>query len=136
MHQDHRHAFAGGHFPELRIGAQCPAVVDPVGAGAQGSLRHLGFIGVDGDQHVHIRAAQGFDHRQDARKLLLLADGSGAGAGALAADIQDIRAAIHELVGLFDGALGQLAAVHQAVAGEAIGGDVQDAHDVRSGTEG
>ena len=80
VHQDGWGLMAGGHGGEVGVGAKSPHVVDKVRAGVEGGLRHGGFVGVDGDEHVGL-AAQRLDDRHNARQLLVRADLLRAGAG-------------------------------------------------------
>ena len=75
----------------------------------------------------------GFDDRQDAGLLFGGGERSGVGAGGFAADVEDVGALVEHLERLGEGALrGMLGRVEVAAVGEAVGGDVEDAHDERS----
>ena len=76
--------------------------------------------------------AQGFDDRDDPPQLLGLGDRERAGAGALPADVEDVRA----LGGEREAAVDRLSGVEVAPAvGEGVGRDVEDAHEPGARTE-
>ena len=71
-------------------------------------------------------AAQPFDDGDDARQLLLGGHVVGTGARRLAADVENVGALRGELQAMGDGSLRRRV---QAAVGEAVGRDVDDAHD-------
>ncbi len=88
-----------------------------------------GVVGVDGDDGVGTLAQQTFEDREKAGLLFGGGDGHGAGAGGLGAEVEDVGAVVVRVDGGGDGLVGGGA----AVAGEAVGGDVDDGHQATCG---
>ncbi len=86
-----------------------------------------GLVGVDGDE-VAI-AEEGFDDGADQRCLLAHVERGAVGAGGLGADVDDVRARLAQRACAAQ--CGRVVAA-DAVAGERVVGEVQDAHDVRA----
>ncbi len=128
MHQDHRQAGLGGDAHRIGVVRERGDVVEDVGAGGGGLAHHLGLARVDGDQHIGARP-QALDDWDDARELLLGGDVVGAGAGRFAADVENVGALLGELQSVRDGGLRRRV---QAAVGEAVGRNVDDAHDART----
>ncbi len=100
-------------------------VVDEAGAGSGGPAHHLGMAGVDRERDARA-FGQRFDHRQHAPAFLVEADGLGARPGRFPADVEHVGALGLELEGVGDGGFRCEVA---AAVGEAVGRDVDDAHD-------
>jgi hypothetical protein len=129
VHEDHRAAALGGERGQLGVEAEAPDIVDDGGPGIERGARHLGLRGVDRDRQVGARD-QALDHRHHAPDLLIGGDRRGAGARALAADIEDVRALGDLRHALLDGARDPIGTLDQPIAREGIGGHVEDAHDI------
>ncbi len=112
------------------VGAQPPHVIDDVGPGIQGGLRHAGFVSVYGNERVGF-AANGANDRRHARGFFFGADGLRAGAGGFAAHIQNITPGSQEGAGLLKG-IARVGLGKQAIARETIWRDVEDAHHIRA----
>ena len=123
---DHHAAIAfGGNLHHGRI-AEARHVVDDGGAGFHARLRHSGMTGV----HAHADAllGKGAHHGKHAGRLLLDAHLGRPRARGLAAHVDHMRALIEHLLRPGQRRLGRV--VRAAVA-EAVGRDVEDAHDHR-----
>ena len=102
-------------------------VVDHGSTGVDRGAHHLGVAAVDRDQDAARR--ERLDDRQDAADLLLRRDRRRARAGGFAADVDDVGAFGVQPLAVSDrrGRLEEAAAV-----GEAVGRDVDHAHDQRA----
>ena len=103
-------------------------VVDDLGAGMDRVTGHQRLRGVDGDRQVGL-PAQRADHRHHAAKFLLHVDRLGVGPGAFAADVEDVGALGGQPQAVLHGRVGVEAV---AAVGEAVGRDVDDAHQQRA----
>ena len=106
------------------VGEAAADVVDEHGAGGEGGVRDLGAGGVDADGEPGV--GERLDDGQDAAQLLLQRRPAGAGAGRLAADVEDVGTVRGEREPAGDRVAGL--EPPPAVA-ERVGGDVDDAHD-------
>ena len=113
------------------VAAQRGHVVDERGAGVERSGRHRRLRGVD--RQARARAREALEDGHHAAQLLGLADRIGAGAGRLAADVEDRGALLDERPAVCD--RGRRVEPSAAV-GERVGGDVYDAHHDRLGNWG
>ena len=122
MHQDQA-AFGVRHHPRgLGVVAKRGDVVDDLGPRLQRGAHRRGVARVHADRCGLRQFAQ---HRQDAGNLLLRRHGLGAGASALAADIEQVGAGFqHRMPGLDRGARVEM----PPAIGKAVGRDVHDAH--------
>jgi hypothetical protein len=77
-------------------------------------------------------AAQPFDHRQDARHLLFVRDGFGAGARGFSADVENIRSRPFHLQRASDG---RLRIEIFAAIEETVGRHVENAHHERAAAQ-
>ena len=106
-------------------------VVDEVDAGREREAHDLGVAGVDRDLdagQARPPVAQRLEHRPHARQLDLGCNGQRARPRRLAADVEDVRAAREQRLAMLDGAR---RIEEGAAVGEAVGRDVDDAHDPR-----
>ena len=125
VHEDDRHAAAGGQRAHGGVRAQRSDIVDHVRPGVQRHLRHVRLHRIDGDGDI-APAPDLFDDRNDALDLRFLGHRLGAGSGRLAADVDDRRAVrLHPQRRI--NRLGSIE-VHAAF-GEGVGRHVDDAHD-------
>ncbi len=101
-------------------------VVDDLGAALDGGASGGAVIGVDGEDGLWASFADGFEDGKQARLLFSRGDRLGVGPGGFGADIKDAGAAVENSEAVLDGGVEveELAAI-----GEAVGGDVEDAHD-------
>ncbi len=118
-------AGSGDERRHRRVGPEAARVVDDVGAGVERGPGHGRFHGVDRDEDPGFRS-QLPDDGEDPADLLLFGDGKGAGPGALAADVEDVRPFAGEGERVVDGAV---RVEESAPVGEGIGGDVDDPHE-------
>ena len=72
VHEHHVEARLRRHVQAGRIVAQRRHVVEDLGAGFRGGLRHGRFAGVDGDDGL--KPVEPFEHRHHAGKLLVVLD--------------------------------------------------------------
>ena len=117
-------------------------VVDDFSTDLDCAPGHDGFIGVDGKNGVRPRLPHSFDYGSDAPQFLLFGDerfmaGSvGLYARArtrrFASNVEDIGTVVEHLKGVRNGRPGL---EKSSTIGERIGGDVDDSHDERAGTE-
>ena len=123
----------GGHGWVPGVAAD---VVDDLGAGFDGEAGGGGVVGVDGEDGVRALAEDGGDDGEDAGLFFGGGEGGGVGAGGLAADVEDLGAGVEHGESLGEGAVGcVLGGVEMAAVGEAVGRDVEDAHDDGSRAE-
>ena len=128
------HAAAGFHGQRQhgRIARQRSHVVDDFGAGVNRVPSHQGLRGVDRNGQVGLLGKRP-DDGHDAAKFFLNVDRLRAGAGALAADVEDVGPFGGQPQAMFHGGVG----VQEAPAvGEAVRRDVDDAHQQRKPAEG
>ena len=125
VHEDQRRAGVSRNFREARVGAQRRNVIENFGAGIEGRFRDLRTSRVHGHRNAQL-APQLLDYGQNAPKLFLRGNRSGAGARRFAADIEDVRAVVLELQCARDGCF--RIEIFSAV-GETIRRDIQNAHD-------
>ncbi len=140
VHQDEVRVRLGRCDGRVRIAGGGPDVVHHAGAGRQRRARHLPLRRVDADDGaVANRLRDGPDDRDGEGGLRRLVDRRaiavrGSWPGRLRAHVEDLGAGRDEAGGLLDGgrddgvdpAIGR----RQPVAGERVGGHVQDAHHV------
>src|SRR5690606_16812230 len=122
---DHEGRPGGGHHGDHgRVGESAADVVDEGGPGDEGLFRDGGPHGVDGDGDA--LRGEAADHRDDPPEFLGLVDAGGAGAGGLAADVDEVGALRDQVEAALDGG----ARVEPAAAvGEGVGRHVDDSHD-------
>ena len=135
VHHDERDAASAARRGERIVVADAPDVVDQVGAGGQRGLRDRGLGRVDADGHVRQGRADGGDDRHDASRLL----GGSRARGPAGSTRHRCRAGRRPRRP--SGAPGRRprrpgrrpapTVGEQAVAGERVGGDVEDAHHER-----
>jgi hypothetical protein len=88
--------------------------------------------GVDGENGLGAVFEDGCDDGEDAGLLLVGGDRGGVGAGGFAADVEDVGAFVEHRECLGEGSFGSVPGrVEEAAVGEAVGSDVEDAHDER-----
>ncbi|MNV67231.1 hypothetical protein D3C71_1600230 [compost metagenome] len=125
VHQAHGHVSLcrGSQGTGLEQG---PHVIDEVGA-CRAARPHHGSLGsIEGDHHIQL-LHHPLDHGDDPVQLLLLAHVGGAGAGRLAADVDEGGPLLHHLAGMGQGQFKRLEA---AAIGEGVRRHVEDPHDV------
>ena len=123
MHQHPWHFRVRHQRGHVGIGAPTGHVVDDLGTVFQRRLRDLGMHGVDADRDA--LSGKLFDHRQHACGLDSGVDAGGAGAGRLAADVDDRRTLGGQHQTMFDGAV---TVEEQSPVGKGVVGDVHDPH--------
>ena len=127
VHEHYRQAGLG-HDPQG--GGTVPQgrhVVDDARPSVGGAAHDLGVAGVDGEGGANL-LGEGRDDGDDAPQLLVQADGLGARPGRFPADVEDIGTFGLQLQAMGDGGL----RIEPAPAvGEAVGRDVDDAHEAR-----
>ena len=105
-------------------------VVDDLGSGGDGLLGSGGVEGVYRQDGLGALSEDGFDDGEDAALLFLRGKRSGIGASGFAADVEDVSAFVEHLEGVSYGAVWRaVGGVKVAAVGEAVGSDVEDAHD-------
>ena len=105
-------------------------VVDDLDSGGDGALGGGGVVGVDREDGLRALLQNGFDDREDAGLFFFGSEGGGVGAGGFAADVEEVGSFVEHLEGVIDGAGGSaFAGVEVAAVGEAVRGDVEDAHE-------
>ena len=124
MHDDEGDAGVGDGRDHRGVGEAAADVVDEGRAGGEGLLGDGGAHGVDGDGDA--LGGQAADDGDDPAQFLVLVDPGGAGAGGLAADVDEVGALGDEVEAVLDGGRGVEPA---AAVGEGVGGDVDDSHD-------
>ena len=128
VHEDDRYPQVRSHRGHLGVGAEGPNVVDEVSTDLHRRPGHPGLVGVDGDgSQPFVR--QGFNDGQNPAHFFFRGDRFGTGPGAFPTHVQEVRAFFLEAPGLLHGRAHPIGPLEQAVAGEGIGGDVEDAHD-------
>jgi hypothetical protein len=126
VHEAHVAARAGDRAGHCRVAAERRDVVDDRRAGLQRRRGHSGLGGVD--REPRRAAGEPLEDRHDAPQLLGLADRLGAGAGGLAADVENVGSLGRQPPAVGDGGL---RIRPRAAIGERVGRDVHDAHDDR-----
>ena len=126
MHEAEVGARLRHHAGELRIGAERRDVVDELCAELERASRHVRLGRVDRDRQL---SRDRLEHRHDTPELLVERDARRAGAGRLAADVQQVGAVVHQPQGVSDGD-GRIKVA--AAVGEAVRGDVDDPEDERA----
>ncbi len=101
-------------------------VVDDLGAGVDGGAGGGAVVGVDGEDGLGAGGADGFEDGEETRLLLGGREFGRVGAGGFGANVEDMGAAIEDMEAMLDGGLGEK---ELAAIGEAVGRDVEDAHD-------
>lgn len=124
VHDDEGDLGGGDGGDHRGVGEAAADVVDEDGAGFDGAGGDGGAHGVDGDGDAF--GGEAADDGDDAAELFLLVDAAGAGAGGLAADVDEVGALGDEVEAVFDGGRGVEPA---AAVGEGVGGHVDHAHD-------
>lgn len=124
VHDHERHPRLGDHRHHAGVGASAADVVDEAGPGGDGLFGHGGAHGVDADDDA--LGGERADHGQHPAQFLGLVHPGGAGAGGLAADVDQVGSGGHQVEAVLDGGLRvePLPAV-----GEGVGRDIDDAHD-------
>lgn len=84
------------------------------------------MVGVDREDSLGAVDANGFEDGQEAGLLFGRRELGGAGAGGFSADVENVCAAIEQVEAVLDGGV---EAEELAAIGEAVGRDVEDAHD-------
>ena len=111
-------------------------VVDDLGPGFDGASGGGGVVGVYGDDGGGALFEDGFDDREDAGLFFFGGERDGVGAGGFAADVEEVGAFVEHLEGVGYGSGGGVfGGVEVAAVGEAVGGDVEDAHENRAPTQ-
>ena len=129
MHQADRPAGRGGEREARRVVGERRDVVEEVGAGVEGGPRDGGIAGVDRDRQREALGAQRRDDRDDAGDLLGDRHRIGARAGSNSPPMSRMSAPAAASARACASASGRREV--QAAVGEAVGRDVQDAHDPR-----
>ena len=127
VHQDDRNSARSDELEAARIVPQRRDVVDQVCSRGERRLHHLGPARVDADRRAHRRAV--LDRGNRTLDLVAFPHRGRAGPGAFPADVDNRRPGLVHRRGVRPGFLGiveELAAV-----GEAVGRDVENAHDLR-----
>ena len=132
VHEHERRARGGDRRAEPRVEAQRRDVVDDRRARLERGARDGGLGRVDADRHRAARRERPHD-RHHPPQLLLERDRRGAGAGGLAADVEDVRALRREAQPVFHGGAG---VEEGAAVREGVRGHVDDAHDRCAPAEG
>src|SRR5438093_2530232 len=91
-------------------------------------MRHFGLVGVDADRNIEL-VRKPLNDRNDSPHLYVGRHLGEPGARRFAADIDNVRAILTHLDGPTNGSVHVIA---QAIAGEGVGGDVHDPHNVRA----
>ncbi|CAM5545156.1 hypothetical protein SVIOM74S_07138 [Streptomyces violarus] len=124
MHDDEGGAGVGDGRDHAGVGEAAADVVDEGGTRREGPLGDGGAHGVDRDGDAF--GGQAAHDGDDTAEFLGLVHPGRAGAGRLAADVDQVRALADQVEAVFDGGRG----VEEAAAvGEGVGGDVHDSHD-------
>ncbi len=124
------------------IGPGAPHVVEQMGARGQGGLGDRGLGGVDAQGRLGKGGRHGRDDRHDPGDLGPFVDWLVARTGALAADVEHVRAFRDHPPGLRHGPLHRIARVGRVATGQqpvprkGVRGDVEDAHDERARAPG
>ena len=105
-------------------------VVDDLDSSFDGALGCGGVVGVDREDGLRTLLEDGFDDGEDAGLFFFGDERGGVGAGGLAADVEEVGAFVEHLEGVGYGS-GRLVLrrVEVAAVGEAVRGDVEDAHE-------
>ncbi len=130
VHEDNGAAAGREEGGGCGVVGQRADIVDDSSADVQSAGHRLGVAGVDGNGRALLGECG--DDRENAGLFDTRGHWRGAGAGAFAADVQDGGALFQHAFGAGNGHIG--VEVVSAVA-EAVGRDVQDTHDVRTGAE-
>ena len=125
VHDHHTAIALRGDLHHSRI-AEARDIVDDGGTGFHARLRHGGVTGVDA--HANALLGKGTHHGKHASRLLLDAHLGRPGARGLTAHVDHVRSLVEHLLRPGQRRLGRV--VRAAVA-EAVGRDVEDAHDHR-----
>ena len=146
VHEDDRHAAVSGEPDERIVGRHAPHVVEQGRAGVEGGGRDGRLRRVDADREIRQGRVDRRDHRHDAGSLhgcihLLMTR-----PGRLSAHVEEVGTLGGHAPRLPDGSLRdggprirgcrRRIPREEPVAGEGIGRDVDDAHDVRPGAPG
>jgi hypothetical protein len=143
MHQHHARLKFRADSSHLRIPCEAAHIVDDFSAGLEGCAGGGGLVGVDGDDCVRAGAQDSLEHGQQTGLLFFGADrwslrGAGcaacarAGAGALSAQVEQVRALVEKFERVGDGCFRM---EKKAAVAEGVGRDVDHAHDQRAGAE-
>jgi hypothetical protein len=89
VHQDHARAAADHRIEHRGVGAGCDVVHD-VGAGVEGLLRDRRRARIHRQEGLRRFAPEAFQHRQDARRLILGPHRLGPRSGRLATHVDDV----------------------------------------------
>ncbi|OLB64563.1 MAG: hypothetical protein AUH96_09585 [Nitrospirae bacterium 13_2_20CM_2_61_4] len=127
VHQDKRDRTARGKFRDTRVASQSGYVVDHLSARVNRRFGDFELLRVDGDGDFQ-PATKTLQNRQDACELFLGRRARRAGARGFAANVKHVGAGGFDGQCMLDGArrVKKLASI-----GEAVGRDVEHAHDER-----
>jgi len=126
VHEDDAAAEVGASAGHAEVPEVAGDVVDDFGTGFDGETGGFGVESIDGEDGVGASVEDGFEDWEDAGLLFGGGDGGGVGAGGFAAQVEDVGTFVEELKGVGQGFGG---GEEVAAIGEAVGGDVEDAHD-------
>ncbi len=128
VHEDEARGWAavGEDRGHGRVPGEAANVVDDLDAGVDGGTGGGAVVGIDGEDGLGAGGADGFEDGKEAGLLFGGGESGGVGAGGFGTDVEDVGAAIEDIEATLDGGVEgeELAAI-----GEAVGGDVEDAHD-------
>jgi hypothetical protein len=126
VHENDRDAVAGRDFGKFRVMVEPGDVVEHLSAGADGGFGDDGAACVDGNGDFEAALAQAFKNGKKAAKLFSGADAAGAGPRGFSTNIENVGAGALHRESVIDG----VARVKKsATVGEAVGRDVEDAHE-------
>ena len=135
VHDHQRDPVVRGEPDERLVVADPPDVVDQVGAGGQGGLGDGRLRGVDAERRVGQGRPQAGDDRHDPAALLVGRHGVVSRARRFATDVEQVGALVDHPPAGFDGRLDRVDGAdsgsgpgQQPIAGEGIGGHVEDPH--------
>ena len=131
MHGTEGRTGLDGDADHIRIG-QARYVVDNFSPGCKCLAGHCRLGRIDRERNAGL-CGEFLDDRQNTAEFFVHGDGFGVGAGAFAADIEEVGALSDEFQAMGDGGLGVEVA---STIGKAVGSDIDDAHQQRPGWEG
>ena len=129
MHYHNRNPALSAQTGQSRIHPQPPHIVDQVRPGIKGSGGNFCFIGVNRDRQIYL-TAESLNDRQHPPQFYFGFNRLGPWPGAFPTHIKDMGALLGKAQALFNGFLHPPLIAQQAVAGKAIGGHIDDAHDI------
>ena len=125
VHHDVRRAGVRNDLPHLGVGVAARDVVDEVGTGIEGALRHRSMERVDAQKGVGVGLLQRRQNRGEARPFLFCAHERSARPCRLGPEIQDVDAILKHALSLCHSAS---RVVPRPAIVKRVGGEVEDAH--------